>query len=162
MREDALTLSGGMHHEIQLQADPHLWLIGNEQELHSAFFNLIANAIRYTPQNGTISLRWYADKAGAHFEVSDTGIGIAPQHISRLTERFYRVDIGRSRETGGTGLGLAIVKHALERHHAKLRIESTLNVGSIFICDFPLKLIHFKDQVIPMSPNDRKSQINTN
>ena len=161
MREEALTLSGSMHHEIQVQADPHLWLIGNEQELHSAFFNIIANAIRYTPQKGKISLRWYADKSGAHFEVSDTGIGIAPQHISRLTERFYRVDIGRSRETGGTGLGLAIVKHALERHGAKLRIESTLNVGSTFVCDFPLKLVHFKDQVIPMSPGDCKSQINS-
>ena len=106
-------------------------------------------------------MRWFADKTGAHFEVSDTGIGIAQHHISRLTERFYRVDIGRSRETGGTGLGLAIVKHALERHDAKLRIESTLDVGSTFICDFPAKLVHFKDQVYPMSPGDRQSQINT-
>lgn len=137
MREEAITLSGNMAHNIQLNADPHLWIIGNEQELHSAFFNLITNAIRYTPEKGTISLRWYADKSGAHFEVKDTGIGIAPQHVSRITERFYRVDIGRSRETGGTGLGLAIVKHAIERHKAKLRIESKLGQGSTFSCDFP-------------------------
>ena len=159
MREEAITLSGSMTHEIQLNADSNLWIIGNEQELHSAFFNLIANAIRYTPENGKISLHWYADAAGAHFEVKDTGIGIAPQHISRLTERFYRVDIGRSRETGGTGLGLAIVKHALERHNAKLRIESRLNTGSTFTCDFPSKLIYYKDQTNTVSSHNPKPHI---
>lgn len=145
MREEALTLGAGLGHDVQLDADSHLWLIGNEQELHSAFFNLIANAVRYTPAKGKITLRWFADDSGAHLEVKDTGIGIAPQHISRLTERFYRVDIGRSRETGGTGLGLAIVKHTLERHNAILRIESTLGQGSTFTCDFPPSLIYYRN-----------------
>ncbi len=160
MREEAITLSGSMQHEIHLDADPHLWLIGNEQELHSVFYNLINNAIRYTPERGKIYLRWYADQSGAHFEVKDTGIGIAPQHISRLTERFYRVDVGRSRETGGTGLGLAIVKHALERHDAVLRIESKLDIGSTFICDFPANLIHYRDQIYAINPDEHNPQIN--
>ena len=145
MREEALTLGADLGHDVQLDVDSHLWLIANEQELHSVFFNLIANAVRYTPAKGKISLRWFADDSGAHLEVKDTGIGVAPQHISRLTERFYRVDVGRSRETGGTGLGLAIVKHALERHDATLRIESILGQGSTFTCDFPPGLIYYKN-----------------
>lgn len=161
MREEAITLSGDQTHDIRLTADPRLWLLGNEKELHSAFSNLIANAVRYTPAKGIISLRWYADESGAHFEVKDTGIGIAPQHISRVTERFYRVDIGRSRETGGTGLGLAIVKHALERHNANLRIESKLNIGSTFTCDFPLKLIYYRDQPNKTASDNHKTQIDT-
>jgi two-component system phosphate regulon sensor histidine kinase PhoR len=110
---------------------------GHAEELRSAFSNLIFNAVRYTPAGGEIRVRWYADKKGQHFEVRDTGEGIAPEHIPRLTERFYRVDVGRSRNQNGTGLGLAIVKHVLNRHQGVMRIESTLGEGSTFWCDFP-------------------------
>src|SRR5699024_5987509 len=103
------------------------------------FSNLIFNAVNYTPERGSITLRWWCDKAGAHFCVADTGIGIAPEHIPRLTERFYRVDRGRSAKTGGTGLGLAIVKHILQRYNANLEIESRPGVGSTFCCHFPME-----------------------
>jgi two-component system phosphate regulon sensor histidine kinase PhoR len=126
---------------LVLECDDSLAIYGAEKELYSAFSNLVTNAVRYTPEGGEIRMRWYRDEAGAHFEVSDTGVGIAPQHIPRLTERFYRVDVGRSRDVGGTGLGLAIVKHVLNRHGAALRISSRLNKGSTFSCDFPGSLI---------------------
>ncbi|MEK7323323.1 MAG: ATP-binding protein, partial [Pseudomonadota bacterium] len=112
-----------------------------EEELRSAFTNLVINAVRYTPEGGSIQIRWYADAEGAYFQVSDTGVGIAPHHIPRLTERFYRVDVARSRQTGGTGLGLAIVKHVLERHEAQLHVESNVGRGSVFTCHFPLSLL---------------------
>ena len=137
---EAKGLSGSKH-EIVLEAESDLLLRGAEEELHSAFTNLVSNAVRYTPVGGRITLRWFADARGAYFQVEDTGEGIAPQHIPRLTERFYRVDVGRSRQTGGTGLGLAIVKHVLERHQAQLRVESELGRGSCFSCDFPASLI---------------------
>lgn len=140
LREDAVTLGQGAH-TVDLEADSELWLQGSGGELRSAFSNLINNAVRYTPEGGRITIRWYGDEAGAHFQVSDTGIGIAPQHIPRLTERFYRVDVGRSRESGGTGLGLAIVKHVLARHGGELGIESTVGEGSTFTCDFPPSLV---------------------
>ncbi len=127
--------------QLSFECDTSLWLYGAEKELYSAFSNLITNAVRYTPEGGSISVRWYRDDRGAHFEVQDTGMGIAPQHIPRLTERFYRVDVGRSRESGGTGLGLAIVKHVLNRHDATLRISSAINRGSTFSCDFPVESI---------------------
>ncbi|MEN8169544.1 MAG: phosphate regulon sensor histidine kinase PhoR [Pseudomonadota bacterium] len=127
--------------QLQFECDEKLWLYGAEKELYSAFNNLVTNAVRYTPEGGRITVRWYRDEHGAHFEVEDTGMGIAPQHIPRLTERFYRVDVGRSRDSGGTGLGLAIVKHVLNRHSANLRISSTINRGSTFSCDFPDELI---------------------
>jgi two-component system phosphate regulon sensor histidine kinase PhoR len=112
-------------------------LVGSDKELASAFGNLVSNAIRYTPAGGTVTLRWrHIDDDGAVFEVEDTGIGIAGEHIPRLTERFYRVDRGRSRETGGTGLGLAIVKHALVRHGAALNITSEPGKGSAFSARF--------------------------
>ena len=97
--------------------------------------------MRYTPEGGQSVVRWYRNEQGAHFEVEDSGRGIAPQHIPRLTERFYRVDVGRSRESGGTGLGLAIVKHVLNRHNGTLRISSAINRGSTFSCDFPAEMI---------------------
>jgi len=100
------------------------------------FTNLISNAFRYTPKGGKISIRWFSDTLGSHFEVEDTGIGISKEHLSRLTERFYRVDTARSRESGGTGLGLAIVKHVLERHDSELKIQSQIGKGSVFRCDF--------------------------
>ncbi len=134
--EEAQLLSGEKNHHITLEADKNLSLNGYAQELRSAFSNLVFNAVRYTPAGGTIKVRWYQDKKGKHFEVTDTGEGIAPEHLPRLTERFYRVDVGRSRNQGGTGLGLAIVKHVLNRHQGELRIESTLGEGSTFWCDF--------------------------
>jgi len=133
------TPSSAQHHHIQLSVEQNCKLMGNEKELYSAFSNLINNAIRYTPTYGHINIRWYCDISGAHFEVSDTGI--PTQHIARLTERFYRVDAGRSREIGGTGLGLAIVKHILERHDAHLHISSKPGKGSTFRCDFPAQSI---------------------
>lgn len=126
---------------LRLDCDNSLLIYGAEKELYSAFSNLVTNAVRYTSDGGEVNLRWYRDEAGAHFEVTDTGMGIAPQHIPRLTERFYRVDVGRSRDVGGTGLGLAIVKHVISRHSGTLRISSTLNKGSTFSCDFPSSLI---------------------
>jgi two-component system, OmpR family, phosphate regulon sensor histidine kinase PhoR len=105
--------------------------------VHSAFSNLVDNAAKYTPAQGSIDMRWWADDEGAHFAVTDTGIGIQAEHIPRLTERFYRADSGRSRATGGSGLGLAIVKHVLQRHAATLEIESTPGSGSRFTCHFP-------------------------
>jgi two-component system phosphate regulon sensor histidine kinase PhoR len=112
-------------------------LLGSETELHSIFHNLIHNAIRFTPTTGSVEVTWSADASGAAFEVRDTGIGIAPEQIPRITERFYRVDPGRSRATGGTGLGLAIVKHALQRHNGTLAIQSREGAGSTFTCRFP-------------------------
>lgn len=137
VRDDAAALSADCGHDIQSEVDPGLWLLGAENELRSAVSNLVFNAVHYTPAPGRITLRWYAGETGACLEVSDTGIGIAPHHIPRLTERFYRVDVGRSRDTGGTGLGLAIVKHVLERHEARLEIRSELGKGSAFLCHFP-------------------------
>jgi two-component system phosphate regulon sensor histidine kinase PhoR len=137
IREAAELLAAEKKLSICLKCDERLKLLGSERELYSAFSNLVSNAVRYTPSGGEITLRWYADKKGAHFEVTDTGIGIAAQHIPRLTERFYRVDVGRSRESGGTGLGLAIVKHVLNRHDAQLLIESQVGIGSTFSCLFP-------------------------
>ncbi len=141
IREEAVALSGERRHAIHLEADPRVRLQGNGEELRSAFSNLVFNAVQYTPPGGDIHIRWYADAAGAHLEVGDTGVGIAAEHIPRLTERFYRVDAARSRESGGTGLGLAIVKHALHRHDAHLGIESELGKGSTFTCHFPPHLI---------------------
>jgi two-component system phosphate regulon sensor histidine kinase PhoR len=135
--EDARRLSGGQAHDITLEAAQDVWLLGVDSELRSLFSNLAFNAVRYTPPGGSIRMRWYADAEGAHFEIADTGIGIAEQHIPRLTERFYRVDAGRSRAGGGTGLGLAIVKHVLLRHDGRLHIDSIPGKGSTFRCDFP-------------------------
>ena len=137
LKEHATLLSGEQRHDITLDADNHVQLLGNRDELHSAFSNLINNAVRYTPPGGRIQLRWYADDNGAKFTVTDSGEGIAPEHIPHLTERFYRVDTARSRASGGTGLGLSIVKHVLARHDAELQIESDLGKGSVFTCAFP-------------------------
>ncbi len=112
-------------------------LRGEEPEIHSVFSNLVDNAAKYTPDTGRIELEWWADETGAHFAVHDTGIGIPAEFIPRLTERFYRVDPGRSRATGGSGLGLAIVKHVLQRHGATLEVASTEGRGSTFTCHFP-------------------------
>jgi two-component system phosphate regulon sensor histidine kinase PhoR len=135
---DAKMLGGERRHEIVLQADETVWLHGVNQYLYSAFTNLVRNAVQYTQSGGRITIRWYADAAGACFEVEDNGIGIPPHLIPRLTERFYRVDTGRSRSVGGTGLGLSIVKHVLRNHQATLEVRSTPGEGSLFRCRFPL------------------------
>jgi two-component system, OmpR family, phosphate regulon sensor histidine kinase PhoR len=123
--------------EIRVRIDSDAYLLGNESEIHSAFFNLVDNAAKYTPAEGSIEMRWWVDDSGGHFTVTDTGIGIQPEHIPRLTERFYRVDPARSRSTGGSGLGLAIVKHVLQRHGATLEVVSTPGKGSLFGAHFP-------------------------
>jgi two-component system, OmpR family, phosphate regulon sensor histidine kinase PhoR len=135
--EEGRLLSGARQHQITMEAEPGLLILGSEKELRSAFANLLGNAINYTPDGGRIHLRWSADAAGAHFRIEDTGIGISAQHIDRLTERFYRVDTGRSKSRGGTGLGLAIVKHVLMRHGAHMTIRSEPGKGSTFTCSFP-------------------------
>jgi len=122
---------------ITLRADSSLLIRGNDSELRSAFGNLIFNAVKYTPAGGRIEVHWQRDHDGARLVVRDTGIGIAAHHIPRLTERFYRVDASRSAATGGTGLGLAIVKHVLQRHDARLEIDSEPGRGSVFACRFP-------------------------
>jgi two-component system phosphate regulon sensor histidine kinase PhoR len=135
LADEARGLSGGSH-QFRLEVAPGR-LKGSGDELRSAFGNLISNAIRYTPPGGTITVRWAATPEHGAFSVADTGIGIGAEHIPRLTERFYRVDRSRSRETGGTGLGLAIVKHVLLRHQAALKIESEPGKGSTFFAEFP-------------------------
>jgi len=133
---EALSLSHGRH-RISLEAAPDIALMGSPEELHSALGNLVSNAVRYTPEGGEIRITWGLRGKLPVFSVKDSGIGIEQKHIDRLTERFYRVDRSRSRETGGTGLGLSIVKHILTRHQAKLEIESVLDKGSTFSVIFP-------------------------
>lgn len=133
---DAQALSGNRNHRISLEADNRLQLKGSEAELRSAFSNLIFNAVKYTPDEGSIRVRWWADDAGAHLSVQDSGQGIEAKHLPRLTERFYRVDSSRAATTGGTGLGLAIVKHVLLRHRGRLEISSVVGQGSTFTCHF--------------------------
>jgi two-component system phosphate regulon sensor histidine kinase PhoR len=133
---DARQMSNGQH-KITVEADPTLRLRGSEFELHSAFSNLVGNAVRYSPNGGDINVRWFATPEGPRFEVEDHGMGIPAQHLARITERFYRVDLSGSRARGGTGLGLAIVKHVLKRHDATLGVQSELNKGSLFFCVFP-------------------------
>jgi two-component system phosphate regulon sensor histidine kinase PhoR len=137
IKSDAQALSGERMHRISLEADPHLRLKGSEAELRSAFSNLVFNAVKYSPDESRIDIRWWGDEQGAHLVVQDNGPGIEAKHLPRLTERFYRVDSSRASNTGGTGLGLAIVKHVLLRHRARLQIVSSLDKGSTFTCHFP-------------------------
>jgi two-component system phosphate regulon sensor histidine kinase PhoR len=133
--EETRALSGGRH-EISVRIDgPDV--MGSAEELRSAFGNLASNAVRYSPGGGKISLVWERGADDLRFSVTDSGIGIEPQHITRLTERFYRVDKSRSRETQGTGLGLAIVKHVLLRHGGRLSITSVPGKGSTFTASLP-------------------------
>ncbi|HEX5464055.1 MAG TPA: phosphate regulon sensor histidine kinase PhoR [Burkholderiales bacterium] len=136
VHDEALTLSAGQH-RITLAIAPGAVLRGAEAELHSAFGNLMSNAIRYTPAGGSIELGWRIAEGSGVFSVTDSGIGIHSRHIARLTERFYRVDRSRSRATGGTGLGLAIVKHVIMRHQANLDVVSEPGKGSCFSVRFP-------------------------
>ena len=137
---DAKALSAGRH-EITLNIRDQANVLGSRDELASAFGNLVSNAVRYTPDGGHIALDWRVTADGAEFSVADTGIGIAAEHISRLTERFYRVDRSRSRATGGTGLGLAIVKHVLIRHQAELVVDSAPAQGSRFTVRLPARRV---------------------
>ena len=137
MLRDAQALSAGRH-QICIEAAVDRDLRGSGKDLHSAFSNLVVNAVRYTPDGGSIRLRWdTTTDGGAAFSVIDSGQGIQAQHLPRLTERFYRVSNSRSRDSGGTGLGLAIVKHVLNAHDARLEIESRVGHGSCFRCVFP-------------------------
>jgi two-component system, OmpR family, phosphate regulon sensor histidine kinase PhoR len=140
IQTDARALSNGRH-DISLELDSNKDIVGYYNELRSALSNLVFNAVKYTPEGGKIVLRWYEENKRGYFSVRDNGIGIAPHHIPRLTERFYRADPSRNAETGGTGLGLAIVKHVLLQHNSELRIDSQLGKGSTFICEFPLRIM---------------------
>ena len=137
LKEEAETIGSDKKHKITIKADEHLYLTGSEKEIKSLFSNLIVNAVKYTPDAGEIVITWFEKNDQAVFQVKDTGIGIDEKHIPRITERFYRVDKARSRDSGGTGLGLAIVKHVLMRHEAKLDVQSKLGSGSVFSCTFP-------------------------
>jgi len=138
--EEAGVLSGEQGHRLNLNADPKLGLRGDRTELYSAISNLVFNAVRHTAAGTAIDVSWQWAEDGPCVTVRDHGAGIASQHIPHLTERFYRVDPGRSRDSGGTGLGLAITKHVLERHGADLRIASQQGRGSTFVCQFPERL----------------------
>ena len=141
LKNDAQALSQGKH-AFNFEVLTSASILGEERELLSAFSNLVSNAVRYTPDVGMVNVKWDLNSEGqGEFSVTDTGPGIASEHLSRLTERFYRVDRSRSRDTGGTGLGLAIVKHIANRHHAQLQIESSPGKGSTFILRFPKERI---------------------
>jgi two-component system, OmpR family, phosphate regulon sensor histidine kinase PhoR len=146
----AAALSAGRH-VIELQGGDDAEIAGNDSELLSAASNLLSNAVRYTPEGGRIQMRWsWRADGGAELEVSDTGMGIAREHLPRLTERFYRVDGSRSRDTGGTGLGLAIVKHVVQRHGGEIDIQSEVGKGSRFVLTFPaLRVRHVEHQAAP-------------
>jgi two-component system phosphate regulon sensor histidine kinase PhoR len=151
LADEARALSQGRHAIEVETAAAHLR--GSREELRSAFGNIVSNAIRYTPPGGRVTLRWQLCDDGARFEVEDTGIGVAPEHIPRLTERFYRVDKSRSRETGGTGLGLAIVKHVLMRHQGRLDVQSQLGRGSVFSAWLP------QSRLIVRAPAPAQTQV---
>jgi two-component system phosphate regulon sensor histidine kinase PhoR len=136
LHRDALA-SADRPRQVVLELQSEDGLFGSAHELESAFTNVLVNGMKYTPAEGTVQMRWWADDDGAYFSVIDSGIGIPAEHIPRLTERFYRVDAGRSRGQGGSGLGLAIVKHALQRHGGWLDVQSSEGKGSTFTCHFP-------------------------
>ncbi|PIJ52265.1 two-component system sensor histidine kinase PhoR [Erwinia sp. OLTSP20] len=149
LQREAETLSGGRH-QIHFHTDPHLRVLGNDEQLRSAISNLVYNAVNHTPQGTRIDVSWLrTPQGGARFTVKDNGPGIAPEHIPRLTERFYRVDKARSRQTGGSGLGLAIVKHALSHHNARLDITSVAHQETVF--SFTLA----PGRIVPQPQNSR-------
>jgi len=140
LEKEATSLSGDKEHKLEFDIDKSLRVLADEDQLRSAISNLVYNAVKYTPAGATVKVRWYQTSRGACLDVSDTGEGIEPQHLHRLTERFYRVDKARSRDTGGSGLGLAIVKHALSHHDSHLEIQSEVGVGSRFSFTLPSRL----------------------
>jgi two-component system, OmpR family, phosphate regulon sensor histidine kinase PhoR len=147
IRGEALALGQGPH-DVILAISTDAQLLGAEHEIYSAFANLVFNAMKYTPSDGQVTVSWQMENKGASFSVEDTGIGIPAEHIPRLTERFYRVDPSRSRDSGGTGLGLAIVKHALQHHAARLEIRSAPGKGSTFICHFPPSRVYRPEHAV--------------
>jgi len=153
LQREANALSQGRH-RVTLEDDGSVDLLGSVRELHSAFSNLVSNAVRYTPEGGSIAIRLARDCQGATLSVRDTGYGIASQHIPRLTERFYRVSSSRSRESGGTGLGLSIVKHILGLHNAHLVIHSEVGKGSEFSCRFDASHVTVRNDTdsVPKEP----------
>nr|WP_086937659.1 phosphate regulon sensor histidine kinase PhoR [Thaumasiovibrio occultus] len=141
LEKEAISLSGDKQQKITFEVDESLNVFADDDQLRSAISNLVYNAVKHTPDEAEIKVRWYKTYKGARFEVTDSGEGIAPQHINRLTERFYRVDKARSRDTGGSGLGLAIVKHALSHHDSHLEISSEVGEGSTFAFTLPARLV---------------------
>ncbi|EHZ2540253.1 TPA: phosphate regulon sensor histidine kinase PhoR [Vibrio parahaemolyticus] len=141
LEKEAISLSGDDQHKLKFDVDTSLCVLGDDDQLRSAISNLVYNAVKYTPPGANIHVRWYQTAQGACLEVEDSGDGIEPQHLHRLTERFYRVDKARSRDTGGSGLGLAIVKHALSHHDSHLEIQSEVGVGSKFSFVLPSRLV---------------------
>lgn len=141
LEKEAISLSGDDQHKLTFDVDTSLRVLGDDDQLRSAISNLVYNAVKYTPPGANIHVRWYQTAQGACLEVEDSGDGIEPQHLHRLTERFYRVDKARSRDTGGSGLGLAIVKHALSHHDSHLEIQSEVGVGSKFSFVLPSRLV---------------------
>ncbi|MGX1924256.1 phosphate regulon sensor histidine kinase PhoR [Vibrio sp. NH-7] len=141
LEKEAASLSGEQGHQLRFEVDTGLRVFADEDQLRSAISNLVYNAVKYTPAGAEVYVRWYQTPQGAHLEVEDKGDGIEPQHLHRLTERFYRVDKARSRDTGGSGLGLAIVKHALTHHDSHLEIQSEVGVGSKFSFILPQRLV---------------------
>ncbi|HCG6519357.1 TPA: phosphate regulon sensor histidine kinase PhoR [Vibrio parahaemolyticus] len=141
LEKEAISLSGDDQHKLKFDVDTSLRVLGDDDQLRSAISNLVYNAVKYTPPGANIHVRWYQTAQGACLEVEDSGDGIEPQHLHRLTERFYRVDKARSRDTGGSGLGLAIVKHALSHHDSHLEIQSEVGVGSKFSFVLPNRLV---------------------
>jgi two-component system, OmpR family, phosphate regulon sensor histidine kinase PhoR len=157
---DAKALSGGRHEVVLTIRDPAM-VKGSRDELASAFGNLVSNAVRYTPEGGRITLEWRVTPEGGEFTVADSGIGIAADHVPRLTERFYRVDRSRSRATGGTGLGLAIVKHVLIRHQGELIIDSEVGHGSRFTVRLPTRRIQTTVDVVNEDDATRAAEAGT-
>ncbi|AIU67686.1 phosphate regulon sensor histidine kinase PhoR [Vibrio coralliilyticus] len=141
LEKEAASLSGDQQHKLNFDIDNSLRVLGDEDQLRSAISNLVYNAVKYTPAGAYVRVRWYQTAQGACLEVEDGGEGIEPQHLHRLTERFYRVDKARSRDTGGSGLGLAIVKHALTHHDSHLEIQSEVGGGSKFSFVLPPRLV---------------------
>ncbi len=141
LEQETQTLNRDKQHQLTFDVDPQLKVTGVSEELRSVFSNLVINAIKYTPNGGKIDVSWQRQHVKALFSVNDNGPGIAPQHVKRLTERFYRVDEARARNTGGTGLGLAIVKHVLSRHNSRLMIFSEPGKGSSFSFTLPPELV---------------------
>jgi two-component system phosphate regulon sensor histidine kinase PhoR len=155
VHEEARALSGGRH-AIVLEAGPPATLWGDEREVRSAIANLVSNAVRYTPKDGRIAIEWANRDGEGWVTIADTGIGIESRHVPRITERFYRVDTSRSRETGGTGLGLAIVKHVLTHHQARLDVQSEPGTGSRFSAVFPARRVKWLAAQVTTEPTTEK------
>ncbi|HLM53818.1 MAG TPA: phosphate regulon sensor histidine kinase PhoR [Pseudoxanthomonas sp.] len=157
LKREAEALSQHRHTiVVQDEAGVDLW--GSNKELHSAFSNLVINAVRYTPVGGTVTVRWTrAEDRGAVLSVRDTGYGIPAAHLPRITERFYRVSTSRSRESGGTGLGLSIVKHVLNLHQARLQIESEVGQGSLFAIHFNAGRVHPRNGDLTLPATQRQT-----